>query len=164
MAGHGPLSVPTIARHNSLSRIRIIEDSSRPLRELLPRCASVIFLGSSSPMFTSMRHDLINSFGNGLLISSILRPQHTVHSFTDNAASRALPFFAKQGRFPRVRSGWLQASVKLLTLVVLCGWLLWKERDTRSFEGRSMQVPELVALISQTRELWNLAGFSSLLC
>jgi hypothetical protein len=50
------------------------------------------------------------------------------------------------------------------TVVVLCGWLLWKELNARIFEGRSMQAPKLVALISQTRELCNLASFSSSLC
>ena len=48
------------------------------------------------------------------------------------------------------------------SLVVLVGWLLWKERNQRVFQRNSMMVRELVSLILDEAMIWTHAGHTQL--
>ena len=48
------------------------------------------------------------------------------------------------------------------SLVLLVTWCLWKERNRRTFDRRSMTPPELLISILEEADTWIGAGFGSL--
>jgi len=48
------------------------------------------------------------------------------------------------------------------SLVVLVGWLLWKERNQRVFQRNSMTVRDLLSLILEEAKIWTYAGHTQL--
>jgi hypothetical protein len=48
------------------------------------------------------------------------------------------------------------------SLVLLVSWLLWKERNRRTFDHRSMTAPELLRCISEEANVWIVAGYRCL--
>ena len=47
------------------------------------------------------------------------------------------------------------------SLVVLVGWLLWKERNQRVFQRNSMTVRDLLSLILEEAKIWTYAGHTT---
>ena len=47
-------------------------------------------------------------------------------------------------------------------MLVLIGWMLWKERNARTFRGEAMTVPQLILLIKEEAMQWDQAGFKHL--
>jgi hypothetical protein len=48
------------------------------------------------------------------------------------------------------------------SLVLLAGWLLWKERNDRTFNRVASTLTQLVAAIHQEATLWVVAGYKHL--
>jgi hypothetical protein len=48
------------------------------------------------------------------------------------------------------------------SFICLVSWMLWKEKNARVFESRSLQVAQLLPQIRDEGRQWILAGYSSL--
>lgn len=44
-------------------------------------------------------------------------------------------------------------------MVLLVGWILWKERNVRTFDAARSMTPELLQSVAQEGSLWVAAGF-----